>query len=150
MAPSPAPSLWPARDRAPVLRLVVAFILASLIVSAIISVLAFFVMGMTAATRTEMLWATARAAPALSLLVFAFSATFGVLGVGLLWRAGRRGILAWGASGIVLGLAFGLAFTALWMKGPAPAVIIAAAVVGLAVFLLIRAFADIRSRPEGA
>lgn len=143
----PAKALWPTRERTPVVRLCLAFLMAPAIVASVFSAFTFMVAGMTEATAEGVWRVTVESAATLSALVFAFTLTFGLAGVAVLWRLARRGTMAWALTGAVAGTLAGVLFSAAAMPGLHPPLVIAFALTGWALFLLIRLFAGIRARP---
>lgn len=146
----PARALWPALDRTPYLRLAVALFAAPGVIATLLSLFAFLIAGMTEATSEAVLRTTAASAAALSGLVYAFTMTFGVLGVALLWRAARRGAVAWAFTGAAAGALAGLLFGALAMPAISQAVVTGFALAGWSIFVLIRRFAGVRDTPVPA
>ncbi len=145
MTAFPARALWPGRERAPVLRVCIALMTAPGIVASVLSLFAFLVAGMTERTVDGVLRVTLDAAATLSALVFAFTLTFGLAGVALLWRMGWRGIMAWAWVGAAAGTLGGLLFSAASMPAVHPPLVAAFAVTGWSLFLLIRLFAGVRA-----
>ena len=138
------PSLWPERAGNPYLRLAAALIAAPLVLVAVLTLFAFLVAGSTEPTREATLAATNAAAVGFFVYLSGFTLTVGLAGVALLWKLGRRGVLAWlatGAGGGALAAAgLGLATGA----GMVPLQIVVAAVLGLVLFALIRWIAGVR------
>lgn len=147
MALLPASHLWPARERAPVLRLGVALIAAPGTVAGLFTLFAFLVAGMTERTSEEVIRVTAQTGLALSLLTFLFTLTFGLAGIALLWRMARRGPVAWALTGGAFGVLAGLLFSTLALSTAHGVVVLAFALAGWAVFLLVRRIAGIRDLP---
>lgn len=147
MALFPAAHLWPEQHRTPVLRLIAALALAPAVVAGLLSALAFIVAGMTEPTLAGVLRVTLETSVALSLLSFAFTLTFGLAGVGLLWRLGRRGRPAWALTGGAAGLVAGLLFGAFVPATGHDAVALAFGLAGLTIFLLVRRMAGVRNAP---
>jgi hypothetical protein len=138
-----ARALWPDRDRAPLLRLGLALVAAPAVLALLLGLAAFLVMGMTEASGDAVLRETLRSAGALAALVFGFTLTFGLAGVAVLWALARRGILAWALTGAVAGALAGGLFGAVAMSGVRAALIVAFALGGWAILLLVRRFAGI-------
>lgn len=147
MSVFPAKALWPTRERAPLLRLCIALLAAPVIVAGVFSLFTFVIAGMTE-TSAEAVWrVTLQSALTLSALVFAFTLTFGVAGVAVLWRMARRGTAVWALAGAVAGTVAGVLFSLLAMPGLHLPLVIAFALSGWALFLLIRLFAGVRAGP---
>lgn len=147
MAMFPAHSLWPAHGRVPVFRLVAALLIGPTLLVALISAVVFVIAGMTEATEEAVLRVTVESALSFLILVVAFTLTFGLAAIAILWRVARRGVLAWALAGGVAGGLFGALFTGLAMRTPHPSLSAAFAVAGFALFLLIRWIAGIRDVP---
>jgi len=139
-----ARSLWPARVRRPYLRLAGALIAAPLVLAAVLSLLAFLIAGSTEFTRAETLAVTNEAAVVFFVALPAFTLTFGLAGVALLWAMGRRGVLAWLGAGAGAGVLVATGHGVFAADGIAPIQITVAVVLGLVLFLLIRWFAGVR------
>lgn len=144
MALFPATSLWPGRDRTPILRLAGAFVAAPLAISAVLALVAFVIAGMTEQSAEGVWRVTFRSAVTLSALVVVFTLTFGLAGVALLWRRASRGAIAWAVTGGVAGALAGALFAVAGMSAVSLPVVIAFALAGLGLFLLIRLFAGVR------
>ena len=140
----PATSLWPMRERTPVLRLCLALLLAPAIVAGVFSLFTFLVAGMTETTAEEVWRVTAKSAATLSALVFAFTVTFGLAGLAVLWRAARRGAMTWALAGAIAGTVAGVLFSLVAMPALHFPLVVAFALTGWALFLLIRLFAGVR------
>lgn len=152
-----ARTLWPGPGRVPYLRLILALIIAPAILSAVLAAASFGIYGMTASSREVVIYGTREAAIALTILMFMFTPTFGLIGVLALWSAAKRSVLAWFATGAAMGANAGALFSYLFMrpKGPAAATPIvdvelvgAGAVVGAVLFLLIRWIAGVQADPK--
>lgn len=137
-------ALWPARDRPPLLRLGLALIAAPGLLTLLLGVAAFLVVGMTEATGAAVLRQTLRSAAALGGLVFGFTFTFGLAGIALLWARAWRGLLAWALTGAVAGALAGALFGAAAMGDVRAALVVAFALAGWAIFLMVRGFAGVR------
>jgi hypothetical protein len=136
-------ALWPARDRVPFLRLGLALVAAPAVLALLLALAAFLVMGMTEASGEAVLRETLRSAGALAALVFGFTFTFGLAGIAVLWALARRGILAWALTGAAAGALAGALFGAVAMSGVMGALVVAFALGGWAILLLVRRFAGI-------
>src|SRR5690625_1593644 len=143
MARLAASSLWPEERRVPLLQLALALIGAPLIVACIISLIAFLSAGMSEQSGAGVMQVTVEAAVALSALVYAFSLTFGLIGIAILWAFSLHGRLAWALMGGGTGAIAGALFARLAMQGFHAMVAIAFAIAGWAIFMLIRWIARI-------
>lgn len=138
-----ASSLWPGERRFPLLRLILALIGAPLIVTAIVALIAFLIAGMSEQTGAGVMRVTVEASIALAALVYGFTLTFGLIGIVILRALSLPGSLAWTLMGVTTGAVAGVLFTNMAMQGSRAMVIIAFAVAGWAVFMLIRWIARI-------
>ncbi len=145
-----ARALWPARDRVPLLRLAVALVAAPGLLAALLAIPTVLVMGMTEATGQAVLHETLRSAGAIALLLFVSTFTFGLAGMALLWALARRGMLAWGLAGAVAGALAGALFGAVAMAGIGAGLVVAFALGGWAIFLLVHRFAGVGRPAPGA
>jgi hypothetical protein len=136
-------ALWPYRDRVPLPRVAAALVAAPGLLALLLGLAAFLVMGMTETTGEAVFRETIRSAGALALLVYGFTFSFGLLGIALLWARAQRGLLAWALTGAVTGALAGLLFGLVAMSGVRGALVIAFALGGWAVFLLIRRIAGV-------
>ncbi len=93
--------------------------------------------------RDGVLRETMRSAAALTILVFVFTFTFGLAGMALLWARAQRGLLAWTLTGAVAGAMAGLLFGAFAMGQVSAALVVAFALGGWAILLLVRRFAGV-------
>jgi hypothetical protein len=150
MSMFPASSLWPARDRPPVARLLMALVAAPGMIASTFSFAVFLVAGMTERTPDAVLRVTAESTVALTLLAFAFTLTFGLAGIAVLWRLARRGAIAWALAGGVAGAVAGTLFSGLAMSGVDGAVVLGFAIAGWSLFLLIRRIAGVGKLPKQA
>jgi hypothetical protein len=137
-------SLWPERVHRPFLRLAGALIAAPLMLAAVLTLLAFLIAGSTEFTRAGTLAVTNEAAVVFFVALPAFTLTFGLAGVALLWALGRRGVLAWLAAGAGAGVLVAVGHGLLAADGIAPIQMTVAVVLGLVLFLLIRWIAGVR------
>ena len=137
-------SIWPARVRRPYLRLAGALIAAPLVLAAALTVLAFLIAGSTEFTREGTLAMTNEAAVVFFVALPAFTLTFGLAGVALLWALGRRGALTWLATGAGAGLLVATGHGLFTADGVAPIQMTVAMVLGLVLFPLIRWIAGVR------
>ena len=137
-------SLWPERVGRPYARLAMAMVMAPVALAAVLTLLAFLVAGSTELTRANTIVVTLEAAVAFFVYLPAFSLTFGLAGVALLWSLGRREVLDWLVAGAGAGA---LAATALGLLAGGrivPVQVAVAVVLGLVLFALIRWIAGVR------
>ncbi|HUS55085.1 MAG TPA: hypothetical protein VMY41_13930 [Thermohalobaculum sp.] len=137
-------SLWPDRVRRPYLRLAAALIAAPLVLAAVMTLIAFVVAGSTEPTREGTLALTTSAAVVFFVALPAFAMTLGLAGVALLWSLGRRGVLAWLATGAGAGMLVATGHGLLVEGGIVPVQMAVAVVLGLVMFALIRWIAGVR------
>ena len=137
-------SLWPERVARPYLRLTGALIAAPLVLAAALTLLAFLIAGSTEFTREDTLAVTNEAAVVFFVALPAFTLTFGLAGVALLWALGRRGVLAWLVAGAGAGLLVAVGHGLFSPDGIVPMQTAVAVVLGLVLFLLIRWIAGVR------
>ena len=143
-------ALWPARDRAPLLRLGLALVAAPSVLALLLGLAAFLVIGMTEASGEAVLRETLRSTAALAALVFASAFTFGLAGIAALWALARPGVLAWALTGATTGAAAGALFGAVAMPGVSAGVVAAFALGGCAMLLMVRSLAGVgRVPPPG-
>ena len=136
-------SLWPERIGRPYLRLGMAMVLAPVALATVLTLLAFLVAGSTELTRANTIVVTLEAAVAFFFYLPAFTLTFGLAGVALLWALGQRAVLAWLSAGAGAGA---LAATGLGLFAGGrivPMQVAVAVVLGLALFVLIRWIAGV-------
>src|SRR5690625_1534603 len=143
MARLAASSLWPGERRVPLLRLVAALIGAPLIIAAIVTLIAFLIAGMSEQTAAGVMQVTLEAAIALAALIYGFTLTLGLIGIAILWAFSRHGRVSWAVMGLGCGTITGAGFAVLAMQGSHLTVVIAFALTGWAVFMLIRWIAGI-------
>ena len=146
MALFAASALWPGRDRPPLGRLITAMLGAPLVISAIVSLVAFLIAGMSEQSGAGVLQVTIEAAIALALLIFGFTLTFGLAGIIVLWALGLGGRRAWALMGAGMGALAGGGFVSLALQSFQITIIIGFAIAGWAVFMLIRLIAGIGPR----
>jgi hypothetical protein len=137
-------SLWPERTRRPFLRLAGAIIAAPLLLAAALTLLAFLFAGSTEPTREGTMAVTREAAIWFFGGLSAFTLSFGLAGVGLLWALGQRSILAWLLAGAGTGALLVTGLGLLTADEIDRIQIIVAMILGLALFFLIRWIAGIR------
>lgn len=126
-------------------RLLLAMVLAPAILSVLLILCAFGIAGMTEPGLENVIAVTQDSAIWLTALSFLFTYTFGLLGVGMLWALGVRALPVWAGSGGVLGALAGMIF-GIAIEGVSPSIaLVAFAVIGLVLFLLLRWIAGVRS-----
>lgn len=138
-------SLWPDRQKAPLGRLLLAFVLAPAILSVLLALGAFVIAGMSEPDLESVIAVTQDSAVWLTALSFLFTYTFGLLGMGVLWALGLRGILAWagtgGGLGVLVGMIFGIA-----INGVSQSIAVTVfAMISLVLFVLLRWIAGVRA-----
>jgi len=137
-------SLWPERTHSPWLRLTGALIAAPLVLASVLTLLAFLIAGSTEPTRQATLAVTNEAAVVFFVALPAFSLSFGLAGVAVLWALGKRGMLAWLTAGAGTGLLVAAGHGLFAAGGFVPVQVAIAVVLGLVLFLLIRWIAGVR------
>ncbi len=137
-------SLWPQEAKAPYKRLVLALLMAPVLVAALLTLLAFLIAGMSEETREGTLSVTLDAAASMLMLATLYTATFGLVGVTLLWSLNQRGPLAWAIVGLLLGSIAGLMFGRLFMGGVDRMLLISFSLSSWLLFTMIRRIAGIR------
>lgn len=140
--------LWPEDEPAPMLRLLRGMLLAPMVVSLMLAMGAFLISGMARAQRAEAIAVALDSAVSLTALVFLFTFTLGLLGVLALGYATLRGTLVWALTGGLLGALSGVIFGIAMTGWPNQVMILAFAVLGWVLFLLLRWFAGIRTPPR--
>lgn len=142
-----ARSLWPEGFRRPWLQLGFALVAAPVVLAGVVALAAFAVYwagapgnGAVEAAAQRTAWV----ASGLLAYLLGFSISLGLAGVALLWALGRRGVLAWLATGAGTGALYAAAVGAVAGRGIAGANLVVAAATGLALFALIRWFAGVR------
>lgn len=138
-------SLWTEEVRAPYRRMGVAMIVAPLIVSALLSLGAFLIAGMTETSQTGVMAITTDSAIALTATTFLFTMTFGVAGIALLWALAQRHIIVWALTGATLGALAGTLVGFFMEGGPNRVILVAFAFCAWILFVLIRRFAGIQN-----
>ena len=136
--------LWPGAEGVPLRRLLMAFLLAPLIVGAIVVLMAFLIAGMSEPTSAGVIRVTLDAAGALLPVMFAFMFTFGAVGVLILWVLAQRGMMSWAICGALMGTVASLVVGEGIMGQVERPLLIAAAIAGWTMFLLFRWIAGIR------
>ncbi|MEM9138582.1 MAG: hypothetical protein AAGB15_02030 [Pseudomonadota bacterium] len=125
-----------------------ALLAAPLAVSALFTVAAFGLAGMSEPDITSVLSVTLESGVAITMLVVGFTLTCGLLGVGALWMMSQRGLLSWAITGCLGGAVFGILFGHLVMGEVQRPLFVVFACMGAAVLLLIRLIAGIQDKPE--
>lgn len=148
MARFAASSLWPGQARLPLPRLILALFGAPLIVATIVSLVAFLIAGMSEQSGAGVMQVTTEAAIALSALALAFTWTFGLIGMAMLWALALHGRRAWALMGAGAGGLAGVLFAGFAMQASHGTVITAFAIAGWAIFMLIRWIARIGAPPS--
>lgn len=136
--------LWPETVRSPYRRLTVALVAAPAILSVILSLIALVMAGIAEQSGKDAFAAGVDSAITLTTVVFAYTLTFGVSGICLLWSLAQRSSLTWAAAGLVAGALGGFLLSEIAMDRGSRALVIFAAVTSVALFLLIRAIAGIQ------
>jgi len=109
---------------------------------------AFLIAGMSEPTQEDVLKVTTEAGIAMISLNYAFTLTFGLLGVVGLWFLDQRGPLVWAIAGGLMGALAGVFFGTLFMGGVDRALLLAFGLGGWALFILIRWIGGIRLQPS--
>ncbi|MFK7943401.1 MAG: hypothetical protein AB8B85_10890 [Paracoccaceae bacterium] len=141
-------SLWPEGKSAPLVHLVRAMLLAPLMLCALLAIGAFLTSGMAEAQRTDALATTIESTISMASMVFLFTFTFGLVGIIALGMMGLRGTLPWAAMGGLMG---GLAATLSGFLSdgtPHRIMVMAVALMGWVLFLLMRWLASVKSEPK--
>lgn len=136
--------LWPESVRAPYRRLAVAIVASPAILSVILSLIAIVMAGISEQSVREAMIAGVDSAITLTTVVFAYTLTFGILGIVLLWSLVQRSSITWASAGLVAGALGGFLLSEIAMDRGGRALVIFAAVTSVALFLLIRAIAGIQ------
>jgi len=137
-------SLWPETVGRPYLRLAMAMVMAPVALATVLTLLAFLIAGMTVLTREDTIVATLEAAVAFFFYLPAFSLTFGLVGVALLWSLGRREVLDWMMAGAGAGALAASVLGLLAGGRIVPVQVAVAVVLGLVLLVLIRRIAGVR------
>ena len=137
-------SLWPSGAHRPYLRLAVALIVAPLALAAVLTLLAFLAAGSTETSRAETMAVTKDAAMWFFAGLPAFTLTFGLAGVALLWALAQRGALAWLLAGAGSGAFAAAGLGLITQVGIVPKYVLIVAVLSLMLFALIRWIAGVR------
>lgn len=138
---------WPEGTRAPLARLAAGLVIAPLALAVVVAGVAFLVAGSALPDAASVGRATQAAGLTALAALVAFSFTFGLAGVLLLWRKRSRTALAFAGVGALAGALFAV-FSALVfdrpLVGSAPPVL---AALGAAHLLVVRWVAGIRTQP---
>lgn len=137
--------LWPLRARAAWIRLGFALVVAPLALSAALTLVAFAIYAASEPDAGLALDYALRAARAFLVHLLGFTVSLGLLGVALLWAMGWSRVRSWLASGAGAGALFALATGLTSGGGVQPVTLLVAAVLGLALFALIRWLAGVRA-----
>jgi hypothetical protein len=137
-------SLWPETVRRPYLRLAGALLAAPLMLAAVLTSVAFIAAGSSEPTRAGTLAVTNDAAVVFFVALPAFTLTIGLAGVAVLWFLGRRGMLAWLATGAGAGTLVAAGHGLLVGEGIEVVQMVVAVILGLVLFVLIRWIAGVR------
>ena len=137
-------SPWPDTVGHPYLRLAVAMVMAPVALATVLTLFAFLIAGATASTRENAVVATLEAAVAFFVYLPAFTLTFGLAGVALLWSLERRGVLHWLAAGAGAGALAAAGLGLLAGGRIVPVQVVVAAALALVLFVLIRWIAGVR------
>lgn len=131
--------LWPVSARHPWRRLALAMLSAPALLAAFLVLLV-----LSLAAPSEGLSEVGPMAQGFVFSLLLFSLTLGLAGVAALWAMAQRGVLAWGATGGLLGLVFGTAHGVVTARLVRETDMVLAALIGIALFLLIRWLAGVR------
>jgi len=130
-------------------RLAIALLGAAVLMSALLTAIAFLVYG-SWEYETYAVMANTRFAALVAISAFTvFNLTAGLTTVLVLLRIGRRGALTFALSGVAAGLIFGLATALAFQRPVDPVVLSVLAVIGALMLLLIRALGGIRGASGG-
>ena len=138
--------LWPLRARGAWFNLACALLTAPLLLAAALTLIAFAIYSATEPDTSLAFYATGHAAAAFLVHLFSFTVTLGIAGVAVLWALGLAGVIAWLAAGTVTGALFAVGTGLISGGGVQPATLIVAALLGLALFALIRWLTGVRRR----
>jgi hypothetical protein len=139
---------WPAGVAHPRLRLLAALAASPLILAALATGLGYVVGGMTLPGRDEVTAQTVTVGLTALGALLAFSGSFGLIAVLILWVARRRSALAFALAGAMAGALFAV-FTILVMTELVltPPIVAIMAVIGALALVLVRWIAGVRSLP---
>lgn len=142
---APDRPLWPLDARAAWLQLGIALVAAPLTLTAALTLVAFAIYGLSEPDLDVAFEYAARAARAFIVHLLGFTLSLGLAGVALLWALGQRRALAWLATGAGAGALFAVGTGVVAGGGVRPLTLGVAAVLGLALFALVRWFAGVRA-----
>ena len=142
---SPDRPLWPLRATGAWLQLVFALVAAPITLAAAITLVAFAIYSASAPDTGLAFGYATRAAWAFLVHFAGFTVTLGLAGVVLLWALGRRAVLSWLATGAGAGALFAVATGLAAGGGVQGMTVLVAAILGLALFALVRWYAGIRA-----
>ncbi len=137
-------SLWSERVRSPYRRLLLAFVLSPAILSIVLAAIAIALASVAENSTQDAVNAGIDSAITLTGVVFAYTLTFGVAGVGLLWALAQRSAVTWAAAGLVAGALGGFLLAEIAMDRGGRSLVIFSAVTSVALFLLMRIIAGIQ------
>lgn len=137
-------ALWSSDVRSPLTRLLIALFIAPLIMSALLTVAAFLIAGMSEPTQADVMSVTHEAAVAALMLNYVFTLTFGLAGILGLWFLEQRGSIVWAIAGALMGALASVVFGTFFMDGVERVLLLAFALAGWALFVLIRWIAGVR------
>lgn len=140
----PARTLWPEGLRRRWPQLAFALVAAPVVLAGAVALVGFVIYWMSEPETGLATQLTGWSAVWLLIVLVAFTLSFGLAGVALLWALGRRGALAWLVAGAGAGALFAAAVGAASGRGVVPFHLVVAAGLGVALFALIRWFAGVR------
>lgn len=143
-------SIWPPEVNAPHRRLLLAIFAAPLIMTAVLTGVAFMVAGMSEATQDGVMTVTTEAGVALFVLTYIYALTLGIVGILVLWWFEQRGAIAWAVAGALTGAIAGMAFGEFFMAGVDRAMLLSFVLGGWAFYIIVRWIAGVRNDPEVA
>lgn len=80
----------------------------------------------------------------LTTVVFAYTLTFGLAGVCILWWLSQRSLVIWASAGLVMGALGGFLLAELAMDRAGRPLVVFSGITSVALFLLIRAIAGVQ------
>lgn len=137
-------SLWSDHVRSPYRRLCVAFVLSPAILSVVLSIIAIVLASMAESSTEDAVSAGMDSAITLTGVIFAYTMSFGLAGVCLLWALAQRSATTWAAAGLVAGALGGFLLAEIGMDRGGRSLVIFSAVTSIALFLLMRLIAGIQ------
>ena len=141
----PARTLWPEGLRRRWPQLAFALVAAPVVLAGAVAIVGFVIYWMSEPETALATQRTGWSVVWLLIVLVAFTLTFGLAGVALLWALAKRRVLAWLATGAGAGALFAAAVGAASGRGVMPFQLVVAAGLGVALFALIRWFAGVRS-----